>query len=91
MKLKEVENEDREYDGKVMVENIRLLHNHPLAKTPTVTNQMECHKHKDETVMELVDELNTSNVPINCTINMLSEMHGGEQNVPLTARDIGNR
>jgi hypothetical protein len=52
MKLKHVSDMEGNNNGKVMIDKIRLDHNHPLPDTPSVTKQMRCHKRKEKQVMD---------------------------------------
>ncbi|KAL6873996.1 hypothetical protein ACP4OV_014078 [Aristida adscensionis] len=75
----------------LFVESLCLEHNHPLFNTPKVTNLMECHKNHDDTLMGYVDSLHESGVPKHCVMNIVSDMHGGEENNPISERDLDNR
>ncbi|TVU13341.1 hypothetical protein EJB05_40393, partial [Eragrostis curvula] len=72
-------------------ERIRMEHNHPLHPSPTQTQFMHAHKNKDPVMMEFVDQLYRANVNHNSTVNVLSEIHGGRQNLPFTEMDLKNR
>ncbi|KAL6838828.1 hypothetical protein ACP4OV_031542 [Aristida adscensionis] len=69
---------------------IRLEHCHPLEPSPRMVQFMNAHKNKDETVMEMVDTMQRCDVPHNATVNMLSEIYGGRQNLTFTEMDLKN-
>lgn len=78
-------------DGTAHVERVMLEHNHPLSRMPSLDAFMKSHKNFDSSLMELIDAMQTSKVPHNALMNVLSEMHGGHQNIQFTARDLKNR
>ncbi|KAL6842558.1 hypothetical protein ACP4OV_027402 [Aristida adscensionis] len=75
----------------LVVDFMRLEHNHPLFDTPKVTEQIQCHKNHDETLISYVDSLHESGVSKRCVMNIIFEMHGGEEQNPITERDLENR
>ncbi|KAL6614566.1 hypothetical protein ACP70R_036836 [Stipagrostis hirtigluma subsp. patula] len=89
IKLKKVYDDSGAIDH-LYVDLLRLEHNHPLLPTPNATKQMVCHKNKDGTYMNYIDSLQQSGVPKHCVMNIMSEMHGGEDNIPITERDLDN-
>jgi hypothetical protein len=91
IKLKDVEEMDGDYLGKVKIEKVRLDHNHPMAESQRVVQQMRCHKRKDKEVLEYVDHLHESDVPSHCVTTLLSDMYRGEHNLPMTQHDLKNR
>lgn len=75
----------------MMIDQVILEHNHKLLPSPTITKNMECHKNRECEVTELVDDLQAWRVPHYCLLNVLFDMHDGEENMPMTTRDIENR
>jgi hypothetical protein len=55
---------------------VRLDHNHPMAESQRVVQQMRCHKCKDKEVLEYVDHLHES-APRHCVTTLLSDMYWG--------------
>lgn len=75
----------------MVIEWVKLFHNHILQPKPTETQHMSGHKSKDPALFEVIDELQAADVSSQCIRNVLGNMHGGPEIVPLTARDIENR
>ncbi|GJN36448.1 hypothetical protein PR202_gb25354 [Eleusine coracana subsp. coracana] len=75
----------------VTIVRVVLEHNHPLTRSVPVVQNMECHKNRDGSIMELVDTMQTASVRPSAVRNVLSEIHGGEHLVPVTSRDLENR
>ncbi|WVZ70134.1 hypothetical protein U9M48_018826 [Paspalum notatum var. saurae] len=73
------------------MEQANLDHNHELNGHASNTSQMPCHKSKDGMVLDIVDEMQSNNVPNRCINNMMRDMHSGVDKVPVTLRDIENR
>ncbi|GJN03127.1 hypothetical protein PR202_ga20536 [Eleusine coracana subsp. coracana] len=85
---------DRDESGRItQVTIVRVVHEHthPLTRSVPVVQNMECHKNRDGSIMELVDTMQTASVRPSIVRNMLSEIHGGEHLVPLTSRDLQSR
>ena len=40
--------------------------------------------------MEFLSSMQQSRIPQHCIMDFVSEMHGGPENVPITAKDIAN-
>ena len=74
----------------VVIEQARLDHNHKFL-TPKETQHMSSHKEKEPVLLEYIDELHKSEVPPQCVKNIMREMHGGDENVPITTCDLKNR
>ncbi|BAT09949.1 Os10g0156701 [Oryza sativa Japonica Group] len=81
-------------DGKitsVVYDVVELQHNHPLTPSPSAVKHMRAHKNHDDTVMQFVDTMQESHVPQSCIMGVLSDLHGGQENIPFTSRDVENR
>jgi len=72
-------------------ERIRLEHSHPLHPSPSLTQYMKAHKERDPTIMGVVDQMQRCDVPLNATVNVLSDIYGGRQNFTFTEMDLKNR
>ncbi|EER88376.1 hypothetical protein SORBI_3010G141700 [Sorghum bicolor] len=72
-------------------ERIRLEHSHPLHPSPSLTQYMKAHKDKEPTIMGIVDQMQRCDVPLNATVNVLSDIYGGRQNFTFTEMDLKNR
>ncbi|EEC75734.1 hypothetical protein OsI_12607 [Oryza sativa Indica Group] len=83
------------YDGgalsSVVYDVVELQHNHPLTPSPSAVKHMRAHKNHDDTVMQFVDTMQESHVPQSCIMGVLSDLHGGQDNIPFTSRDVENR
>jgi hypothetical protein len=83
------------YDGgalsSVVYDVVELQHNHPLTPSPSAVKHMRAHKNRDDTVMQFVDTMQESHVPQSCIMGVLSDLHGGQDNIPFTSRDVENR
>nr|AAL75748.1 Hypothetical protein [Oryza sativa Japonica Group]AAP52209.1 hypothetical protein LOC_Os10g06860 [Oryza sativa Japonica Group] len=80
-------------DGKitsVVYDVVELQHNHPLTPSPSAVKHMRAHKNHDDTVMQFVDTMQESHVPQSCIMGVLSDLHGGQENIPFTSRDVEN-
>jgi len=73
------------------ITDVRLNHNHVLLPKPTETKQMRAHKYKNPLLLEYVDDLQSNDVPNHSIRNILRDMHGGEENIAMTDRDLENR
>jgi len=83
---------DEESNEKVAeIEQVRLEHNHVLLPKPTETKQMRAHKNKDPLLLDYVDDLQANDVPNHCVRNIIRGMHGGEENIAMTDKDLENR
>ena len=72
-------------------ERIEMKHNHVLTASEEVVQFMNAHKNKGPVIMEMVDQWHRNNVPPNCTVNLLSDIYGGRQNISFTEMDLKNR
>ena len=52
---------------------------------------MRAHKYKNPLLLEYVDDLQSNDVPNHSIRNILRDMHGGEENIAMTDRDLENR
>ena len=75
----------------VEITDVRLNHNHVLLPKPTESKQMRAHKYKNPLLLEYVDDLQSNDVPNHSIRNILRDMHGGEENIAMTDRDLENR
>jgi hypothetical protein len=69
---------------------VDLQHNHPLTPSPSTVKHMRVHKNRDDMVMQFVDMMQESHVPQNYIMGVLSKLHGGQDKIPFTTRDIEN-
>jgi hypothetical protein len=72
-------------------ERIKMEHKHILTPNEETVKFMNAHKNKDPIIMHMVDQWHRNNVPINCTVNLLSDIYGGRQNLSFTETDLKNR
>ncbi|RLM55391.1 hypothetical protein C2845_PM10G12010 [Panicum miliaceum] len=75
----------------MVIEWANLFHNHILQPKQTETQHMRGHKSKEPALFEIIDELQAADASSQCIKNVLQNMHGGSENVPITARDRENR
>ncbi|CAD6336577.1 unnamed protein product [Miscanthus lutarioriparius] len=52
---------------------------------------MRAHKYKIPLLLEYVDDLQSNDVPNHSIRNILRDMHGGEENIAMTDRDLESR
>ncbi|RCV25876.1 hypothetical protein SETIT_5G200900v2 [Setaria italica] len=74
----------------MIIENANLFHNH-LLHTPLKTKKMRSHKSMEPVLYQIIDELQEAGVSTQSIKNVLQNMHGGAELVPITSRDIENR
>ncbi|RCV30531.1 hypothetical protein SETIT_6G102900v2 [Setaria italica] len=74
----------------MIIENANLFHNH-LLHTPLKTKKMRSHKSTEPVLYQIIDELQEAGVSTQSIKNVLQNMHGGAELVPITSRDIENR
>jgi hypothetical protein len=72
-------------------DRIRMEHNYILTLDEEVVKFMNAHMNKDPVIMHMVDQWHQNNVPTNCTVNLLSDIYGGRQNLSFTETDLKNR
>jgi hypothetical protein len=72
-------------------DRIRLEHNHILTPNDDAVKFMNAHKNKDPVIMQMVDQWHQNNMPTKCTVNLLSDIYGGRQNLSFTENDLRNR
>ena len=90
MKLKRIYDENKN-EISVVIEQVDLMHNHPCLKKKEEIINMRSHKEKDPILLEFVDDLQAADVPHHSIQNIVRDMHGGGENVPMTRRDLENR
>jgi len=90
MKLKRIYDENKN-EISVVIEQVDLMHNHPCLKKKEEIINMRSHKEKDSVLLEFVDDLQAADVPHHSIQNIVRDMHGGGENVPMTRRDLENR
>jgi hypothetical protein len=90
MKLKRIYDENKN-EVSVVIEQVDLMHNHPLFKKKEEKVNIRSHKEKDPVFLEFVDGLQAADVPHHSIQNIVRDMHGGGENVPMTRRDLENR
>jgi hypothetical protein len=72
-------------------DRIRMEHNHVLTPCEEAVKFMNAHKNKDPVIMQMVDQWHQNNMPPNYTINLLSDIYGGRQNLSFTENDLRNK
>jgi hypothetical protein len=90
MKLKRVYDENKK-EISVVIEQVNLMHNHPMLKKPEETVNMPSHKEKDPVFLEMVDGLQAADVSHSSIQHYVRDTHGGGDNVPITKKDLENR
>ncbi|KAG0551928.1 hypothetical protein BDA96_01G465200 [Sorghum bicolor] len=90
MKLKRIYDENKE-EIAVVIEYVDLMQNHPCFKKKQETINLSEHKEKDPVFLEFVDDLQAADVPHHSIQNIVRDMHGGGEHVPITKRDLENR
>nr|ABG22340.1 hypothetical protein LOC_Os11g02964 [Oryza sativa Japonica Group] len=75
----------------VVYDVVVLEHNHPLTPSLAAVKHMRSHKHTDDTIMEFVNTMQENRVAQNSLIGVLADMHGGQENIPFTSRNLENR
>jgi hypothetical protein len=90
MKLKRIYDENKE-EIAVVIEYVDLMHNHPCFKKKQETINLSEHKEKDPVFLEFVDDLQAADVPHHSIQNIVRDMHGGGEHIPITKRDLENR
>lgn len=71
-----------------IVEYVKLHHNHTLLSSSNATLQFQCNK--SSLMVELIGAMQDSRVPNHCILNMMADMQGGPENMPMTHKDIAN-
>jgi len=90
LKLKKIYDDSKENIVAVRIDLVHLEHNHEFIKKDTVKKHLQCNKTHDPEYMEFLSSMQQSRIPQHCIMDFVSEMHGGPENVPITAKDIAN-
>jgi hypothetical protein len=90
MKLKKIYDDAKENIISVRIDVLHLEHNHEFIKKKEEVDQLQCNKTHDPEYMEFLGAMHDSRVPQHCIMDYVSEMHGGPENVPVTAQDMKN-
>jgi len=90
MKLKKIYDDAKEKVVSVRVDLINFEHNHEFIKRDSEKDHLQCNKTHDPEYMEFLGAMQDSRVPQHCIMDFVSEMHGGPENVPVTAQDLSN-
>jgi hypothetical protein len=69
---------------------VHLEHNHDFIKKDTEKKHLQCNRIYNLEYMEFLSSMQQSRIPQHCMMDFVSEMHGGPENVPITAKDIAN-
>lgn len=83
------------YDGNgrlfcVVIDVANLFHNHTFLKSPSATKNFHCNKEFDPNYREFIGQMQDSRVPTHCVLDLMSNLHAGPENVPLTRKDLEN-
>jgi hypothetical protein len=73
----------------VTIEVFEPSHNHPML-TKQAAKHYYSAKRRDPSYMEFINQLNDARVPQPSIIDLMENMHGGLENMPLTKRDLMN-
>lgn len=90
IKLKKILHEDDRRLLAVSIDLVNLDHNHAFLQSNAATNHFHCHKQREPEMLEFVGAMQDSRVPHHCILDMMSEMHDGTENMPMTLKDIQN-
>ena len=88
MKLRKHLNSNKEVTS-VTIEVFEALHNHPML-TKQAAKHCYSAKKRDPTYKEFINQLNDARVPHSSIINLMENIHGDPENMPLTSRDMQN-
>ncbi|RCV30402.1 hypothetical protein SETIT_6G091700v2 [Setaria italica] len=69
----------------MVIEKANLFHNH-LLHTPLKTKQMRSHKSTELVLYQIIDKLQEASMSTQSIKNVLQNMHGGVELVPITSR-----
>jgi hypothetical protein len=90
MKLKKNYDDARENVISVRIDLVNFEHNHEFLKKDTETGQLQCNKTHDPEYMEFLSVMQERRTPQYCIMDFVSKMHGGLENVPITAQYMSN-
>jgi hypothetical protein len=74
----------------VRIELVNLDHNHDFVTQETKKQHLRCNKTRDLEFIDFVGAMHDSRVPQYCIVDMISDMHDGPENVPITTQDLKN-
>lgn len=89
MKMKMIRDEEGNVSSYVVV-YVKLHHNHTFLPSPSATAQFHCNKRRDSPMVEFIGAMQDSRIPNHCILDMMADMHGGPENIPMTHKDIAN-
>ena len=73
----------------VTIELFEPSHNHPMLRKQAARHYYSA-KRMDPSYKEFINQLNDARVPQSSIIDLMENMHGGPENMPLTTRDLSN-
>ena len=73
----------------VTIEVFEPSHNHPMLRKQAARHYYSA-KRMDPSYKEFINQLNDARVPQSSIIDLMENMHGGPENMPLTTRDLSN-
>lgn len=74
----------------VRIDLVNLKHNHEFITQATKKQHIRCNKIRDPEFMEFEGAMHDSRGPQHYIVDMISDMHDGPENVPITTHDLKN-
>jgi hypothetical protein len=90
IKLRKIYDDDKNSVIYVRIELVNLEHNHEFITQENEKRHLRCNKIRDPELVEFVGAMHDGRVPQHCIVDMISDMHDGPENVPITAQDLRN-
>ena len=90
MKLKKIYDDEKKEIIAVRIDLLNLWHNHEFVDRDEEKQHYQCNKQREPEFMEFVGAMQDSRVPTHCIEDIISNMHGGPENVPMTRQDLRN-
>ena len=72
------------------IEIVNIEHNHDFVTQETVKQHLCCNKTRDLEFIDFVGAMDDSRVPQHYIVDMISDMHDGRENVPITTQGLKN-
>ncbi|WVZ98225.1 hypothetical protein U9M48_043692, partial [Paspalum notatum var. saurae] len=90
MKLKFIYDDAGENVVSIRIDILRLEHNHAFITDKAEKDRLFCNKSHDPAYREFIGAMQDSRVPHHCIMDLVMEMHGGPEFVPVTSQDVKN-
>lgn len=88
IKLRKIYDDEKKNVIVVHIYLVNLDHNHEFITQATAKQHLHCNKTHDPEFMEFEGAMHDSRVPQHYIVDMISDMHNGPENVPITTHDL---